>query len=274
MKKSNIGLLLILIIISISTGFSVEVSTTSNTEPEQKDSIVATLMGSFTFALVIGVGAFLILFGLIAWMVFLVYQRFADKFYEELRKAENLEFACYYVNAKQCIRSARKDMRNPLWWSFSLIIKRSNVFIETETGRQLAGKYDGHTFKKEGFFVLSLYNRFNFREKKRELVVMPIEVSSKIVYFDSVTKKGRTDMIIRCEGIDETLSTEFFSIPLIKDDTGKFINFSNMIWEQFLKEYNLHKVITELNDDFKRAVRDATEINPNLQYRRKSGGNL
>lgn len=279
MKTFRLIAMLICVLALSMTGFALEVKETSIQKEQQKiadePSAVSKIVAGISASLILGTIIMLGVVFFIGWIVVLLYNKVMDWFTEKSRMSSNLIYSQFYINKELCKRNADKSMRKPTWWSVFLYVRRNKVFVENEKGRQLIGKYDGHAYNKNGFMMISLFNWFNIKEKKTELIIIPDNIAEKIVYFDNKTTR-KTHLVLRnCEGVDQLHSTDLFLIPLIRNpNTKEFIDFSDLIYQKYFEEYNLRKVINDLNEQFKEAVRDATEINPYVHNKRKTNPTL
>jgi len=211
----------------------------------------------------------MIVLGLIYWIVLKIYKKIKDI----RKKKEDLEYYKYTMDLKMCHLNSDKHYRKKKAWTLWLFWKKADVYAVTELGRKFIGKYDGEAVKKEGFFLLSLEQKHSIFSSETDVVIFPYEISKQIV-----RRNDDFTIDLHCEGIDEVMSSEYYSIPVFKN-TGKdkkkiFADFSNMVMKDFFQEYVYRNVIKEQTKEYSDTVKEATEMNPNIQYARKDNSNL
>lgn len=211
----------------------------------------------------------IIFLGIIFWILYKIYNKIKDI----RRKKTDLEYYKYTSDLKMCHLNSDSKFRrrNPLFlWLFW---KRSPIYANTEHGKKMIGYYDGEAVKKEGFFLIALFQKHSLFQSETDVVIMPYELSKYLL------KRNDDDTLeLNCEGIDEVMSSEYYSIPVIKnfseDKERIFTDFSNMVSTKFFKEYVYRDVIKTNIKDYAEGIKDATEMNPNIQYNRKDNSNL
>lgn len=271
--------LFLLVLLVANTGAVAIAPNDPSSTPQSKDSedkgMFESFMESLSWALIIGASVFIFILVFFFMLIGLIYEKVQQFIRAEARKLHDVEFALFYSSQKLCKRNSRKNMRKPLWWTIWLYVKRSNIYIENEQGRTLLGKYDGHSWKKEGdgWLIVAVHSFMGLKNTQDEILIIPKQLADKIVYFDDVSGK-KTSLVIRCEGIDETSSSDYFMIPLVKNEKNKFIDFSNKVQEEFIKKYIHAKVIKEQSESYRNSMRETAEMNPYIQVERKSGSRL
>jgi len=208
-----------------------------------------------------------LIFGGLLWVALKIWK----KINEDRRKKDNLEYFKYTNDLKMCIINADKKYIKRVWYKLWIGKKRAKIYANTTHGRKYVGDYLGEATKKEGFYVLGLYQVYSFFSRETDIVIFPYELSKQII-----KKNDDFTLDLLCEGIDEVMSSEYFSIPVFLNTGDKmrdekvFADFSNLVMDKYFKEYAYRKVIKENIEEFKEGMREATEMNPNIQVERKS----
>lgn len=275
--KTVLSVLLILFVVvnSVNAVTVVKQDPAQTNNNNNDKSAFETFMGKLSWALIIGASAFLFILIFMFFVVGLIYERVKNFIRAEYRKQHDEQFSIYYTNHNICKRNARLDMRKSKWWTLWLWTKRSPIYLENDEGRKFLGKYDGHAFKKEGegWFMVAIHSFMGLKNTKDEILFIPNSVYKDIVYFDEVSGKNPA-LVIRAEGIDETNSSDYFLMPIIKGKENKFIDFSDKIQQELLTKYTHRKVIREQTEHYKDNMRKAADTNPFVQLERKSGSRL
>lgn len=208
--------------------------------------------------------------GLIFWGAYTIYK----KINEERRKKTDLEFFKFKLDEKMCVINSNKKYVWRTWYTLWFGKKRAKIYALTELGRKMVGEYNGECVKKEGFYLLSLYQKYSFFHREIDLVVFPYDYSKSMIrHNDDFT----IDLV--CEGIDEVMSSEYYSIPVISNHLqnqreDRFNDFSNLVLEKYFRLYMYRDVIKNNISEFRENIKDATEMNPNVQYGRKTQSSL
>lgn len=212
-----------------------------------------------------------IIFTIIIWVALKIWK----KINEDRRKKDNLEYFKYSNDLKMCLINSDKRYTGKVWYKLWIGSKRAKVYAVTTHGRKYVGDYLGEATKKEGFYILGLYQIYSFFNRETDVVIFPYELSKQLI-----RKNDDFTIDLICEGVDEVMSSEYFSIPVFQNSGDKmkddklFADFSNLVMDKYFKEYAYRKVIKENIEEFKEGMRDATEMNPNIQVERKSNSAL
>ena len=214
-----------------------------------------------------------IILGLIFWIMWKIYKKIT----EERRTKDNTEYRKYLSDIKMCKINSDKKYFYRQWWSFWLFTKRAPIYARTSTGDKYIGNYMGEAVKKDGmgYFILGIEQRHSFFNREIDVVVFPYDLSKEIY-----KKNDDFSLTLVCEGIDEAMSSEFYSIPVImnkessKNSDKKFIDFSNLVMKDYFQEYVYRDVIKENIKEFRENIKQATEMNSTVQMDRKTSSNL
>ena len=265
-----------LLLFTINPIFSVIVTTqpgTANTgtppppeEPGLLDAVpwdlVWTIVGITILICLVG--------GVTLWIGLKIWK----KINEDRRKKTDLEFFKFNLDEKMCHINADKKYMYRTWWTIWLGRRRAKIYALTELGRKEVGEYAGECVKKEGYMLIALYQKYTFFQRETDVVIFPYDLAK-----DMIKKNDDFTIDIVCEGIDEVLSSEYYSIPVIsnqlnKQSESRFVDFSNEVMENYYRTYMYRDVIKNNISEFREGIKDATEMNPNIQHKRKSGGSL
>lgn len=272
-KKYFINIfLLIILIINVNAVSVVQVQDPNQIDQAKHTSEIGGVTINWDFILKVvlwGVGiliVILILMWIFSWII--------KKIREERKKMEDIEFRKYKLDLKVAFmnKNSKYKHRNPfLLWIFW---SRAKIYARTSYGRKFIGKYDGELVKKEGYYVIAIQLTYSLFEKETDLLLFPFNLKDELVKFN---EDGTID--IECEGIDETLSSQYFSLPVFKNTSDKekaemFADFSNEIMENYFRRYVYRDVIKTTIKDFANNVHDVTEMNPHIPLKRKTGNDL
>lgn len=265
MKKAILNILLFIFL--ITSVFSLEVV---NSNPNEEPASWIEGPSNFLFGTTIGLS---ILIGLILLFFAWIMIKLIKWFIEERKKKDNLEYYKFSLDMKQAIINRDRRYIKRRWWSLWILKKRAPIYAETKNGKKLIGYYEGEADKKEGFFIIALYQIYSIRRREKDVLIIPYKLK-EIVY----KKNDDFSINLVCEGVDETLSSEYFSLLLIenpnKDSKKVFLDYSNQVMEEYFKEYVYRDKIKNLIIESRENVLDATEMNANIQLARKTENNL
>lgn len=212
-------------------------------------------------------GGLLILF---FWIIYKIYKKFQD----DARKSVDLEFYKFTTDIKMCRINSDGRFRYGRWWTFFLFKKRASIYADTENGLRHVGYYDGHAIKKEEYLIIGLFQKTGLFTSETDVLIIPYQLKHFVKFNDdfSLTIKN-------CEGVDEVMSSEFFSMPVfnakrLNEKERYFVDFSNHVLENYFRTYAYRDVIKNNISEFRENIRDATEMNSTIQLKRKGGGDL
>ena len=187
---------------------------------------------------------------------------------------DDLELTKYNLDLKSCQMNKNSNYKHKSMWWLWLLFYRAKVYARTSEGRKFVGFYDGECTKKEGYFIMAIELRHTFFNRETDLVLFPFNLKKSLVFFNN---DGSIDL--ECEGIDEVLSSQYFSIPVFKDvsDSKKkkiFVDFSDDIRNNYFENYAYRDVLKENIKEFAENVKEATEMNSTITLGRKTSNDL
>lgn len=214
------------------------------------------------------VGIFL---GVILWFAMWVIKKIKD----QRKKQNNEEYKKYSSDLKMCLINADASLVKRPWYKLFIWRTRAPIYANTETGKRFIGQYLGEAVKKEGFYLIGIRQKYGLFKFEDDVVIFPYQLRKSMI-----KKNDDFSLTIECEGIDEVMSSEYYSIPVFRNHASDkevkkiFTDFSNFIMKDYFQEYVYRDVIKENIMEFKEAIKDATEQNPFVQLDRKTGGQL
>lgn len=223
---------------------------------------------------IVYIGGFFTLILFIVFVLFIIMMiimKINDKIKEFNRKRKDFLYYNFEENSQFCHNNRDYIMKRRRKRTFFLTWKRAPIFVQNDLeGLKQIGEYNGETFKKEGFYLVSVYNKLHMFKVIETIIIIPLALKERIV--KKVEIDGKRAMILDCEGLDEVGSTDYYMIPLIKDskDKNKFIDFSDMIRKEFTEKIIYRDEIKELLQQSKDSTIKAVESNPNVQMKRRT----
>lgn len=213
----------------------------------------------------------LIVFTIFYWIV----KKIASKLKEGKKgKDKDYEFDKYTTDLRmiQINKDPKYKYRNPL--TAFLFWKKARIFANTSLGKKFIGYYDGEAVKKEGFFIIGLEQRYSFFKRETDVLILPYQLRKDLIRYND-----DFSIDIDCEGIDETMSSEYFSLPVFKNYSNKekdeiFTDFSNLVLTKYFKQFVYRDVLKGNMIDFANNIREATEMNPKVPLKRKTQDDL
>lgn len=248
----------------------VEQSNAPNPIQDTKD-IFSAIPWSLIFTITLITIFVCLIAGVIIWIALKIYK----KINEDRRKKDNLEYFKYTNDIKMCHINSDKKYIYRVWYKLWLGKKRAKVYALSSNGKKYVGDYLGEATKKEGFYILGLYQIYSFFNRETDIVIFPFQLSKQLI-----RKNDDFTIDLMCEGVDEVMSSEYFSIPVFMNNVSRtkndklFTDFSNLVMEKYFREYAYRKVIKENIEEFKEGMKEATEMNPHIQLERKSVSSL
>lgn len=213
----------------------------------------------------------LIVFALVFWLATWIYKKIKDA----RRKGQDIEFFKYTIDLRMCNINRDSKYSYRVWYKFFLGFKRAKIYAKTSLGRKFVGYYLGEATKKEGFLLIGIRQKWGIFAYEDDVVIFPYDIGVQ-----TIKKNDDFSLDLMCEGIDEVISSEYYSVPVFENKATKdgknekFIDFSNLVMEKYLKDYVYRDVIKTTITEFREGVKDATEQNPFVQLKRKTAGNL
>lgn len=207
-------------------------------------------------------------------IIFFIVSKIIKKIKSNKKKLEDLEYYKYSIDLRNAHMNKNERYKYKNWLMLFLTYKRAKIYARTSNGRKFVGYYDGELVKKEGYFLLAVEFRHSFFKREVDLAIFPYNLKDELIEFNS---DGTIDL--NCEGLDETLSSEYFSIPVFKNtsDIEKkqiFSNYSQEIMENYFQNFSNQNVMKSLTIDYTNNIREATEINSSIPYTRKTNSSL
>ena len=227
------------------------------------------VMASMNWPLIIGIIIIALFAGLFLFLFLKLIFWFINKFKDLKKSSDDILYYKYYLDYKACRINADKKFRsrNPL--TLFITTKRAKVYAETSSEKKFIGLYEGHVVKKEppGFFVMAILQKEGLFNHETDLVIFPENLRKDLVRFN---EDGSINLY--CEGIDEVMSCEYFSIPVMRDDKKdkNFVDFSELVQQKYYEPFVKRDMIRDNLEVYRENVREATEVNPYIQVDRKT----
>lgn len=248
------------ILLSCST-FAVSVVQT--TVQENQDALNQGF-GQFLLTVIVFSVVGILILTILFWVIFTFYKKFSSLF----QRSKDFLYRQFERDVKHCFVNRDKGMIKRNWRFFWLFFKRETVYCDTSKGLKPIGLYQGEGFKKEGFYMVSLYNKIGLFKVMYSVVIIPLMIKDKLV--KKITLGGKSVLVLDCEGLDSYASTEYYFIPLIKDDNGKFIDFADFVHKNYVEGVVHRDVITKNLLSYRKGVISSVESNPNVHFKRRS----
>jgi hypothetical protein len=267
----KIFLILFTVITHFSISFAVQIAPTNNNNnnngvDEGFKGIVITI---FTIGII-----FLLFVGLMilfAWILFKIYTKLS----ELNRKKKHLIYEMFSYDLMQCHFNSDTEMKKRNWKFLWLFWKRRPVYIEKDDGTlDIIGQYHGECYKKEGFYLIGLYNKVGLFKYVGQIIIIPLKIKDKVV--KKIQGDKSKTMFLSCEGIDSIQESDYYYIPLIKDyrKENKFIDFADDIHKNYVELKTYRDIITENLNSSKEMVIKSVETNPFVHFGRRGGENF
>jgi len=207
-------------------------------------------------------------------IIFFIVSKIIKKIKSNKKKMEDLEYYKYSIDLKNANMNKNARYKYKAWWSLGLLWSRAKIYARTSNGRKFIGYYDGELVKKEGYFLIAVELRHSFFKREIDLAIFPYNLKNELIAFN---QDGTIDL--NCEGLDEVLSSELFSIPVFDNNSSnviksRFTDYSDEIMENYFNKFSDRNVVKNLTIDYTNNVREATEINSSIPYSRKTNSNL
>jgi len=211
---------------------------------------------------------------LILSIIWFIVSKIIKKIKSNRKKMEDMEYYKYSIDLKMSNMNKNSMYKHKSFWSLGLLWYRAKIYARTTNGRKFIGFYDGELVKKEGYFLVAVELRYSFFRREVDLVIFPYTLKDELIEFNN---DGTIDF--NCEGIDETLSSEYFSLPVFNNNSDieknkKFVNYSRDIMKNYFQNFSHQSAMKSLTIDYTNNIREATEINASIPYTRKTNSNL
>lgn len=263
-------------LITFNLGYSVSVVTAQ----QQNNQVVAPVdegifsQVSINWDVIIPVAIIAVIIGILVTIIFMIVGKIVKKIKSARRQKEDLEFYKYSLDLKNAFMNKNSKYKYKSFWTLFLLFKKAKIYARTSRGKKFIGFYEGEIIKKEGFYVLAVELRYTFFKREIDLVIFPYELSEGLIFYND---DGTIDLEV--EGIDEVLSSELFSLPVFKNvkDAEKkkiFVDFSDRVYKDYFKLFGDRKAHIDTLKDSAVKIREATEMNPQVPLKRKTGNDL
>jgi len=208
--------------------------------------------------------------GIIIAIVMFIISKIVKRIKLNNRIKDDLEFRKYYLDKKNCEmnKKIKYKYKNPL--TIWLLYKKAKIYLNTSEGKKFCGYYEGELVKKEGYFILAIELRQSFFKREVDLVIFPYKLKKYMIrYNDDFT------IDLFCEGIDEVISSEYFSMPVFNNKSNKdkkqiFLDFSDEIIKNYYEKYGYREILKENINQFSENIKKATEMNSQITINRKT----
>lgn len=252
-----------------SNVYALEVTQSKNSQTSPYEDS-KSLWGNVNWSMIVGIATIVILVGIVLTIIVFIIMWVIRKFSDNRKSTDDYLYYKFLLDYKMSKINANKAYKRKRLLTCFLTYKRSKIYLESSEGKKFLGFYDGEMYKKEGqgYFLVAIMQKVSFFKHETDLVIIPKQLKNKIVRFNL----DKT-ITMFAEGIDEVMSDEYYSIPLIidpKSDKGAFIDFSDQVHVEYYENYVLRDVIKTNIEKYKDHVEKATELNPKLQLARKS----
>lgn len=250
----------------MGASFALEVvkATTTTAPVVEESGALKTFMITF-----FSIGAIILFIVFMVFIIALIIMKIQKKIQDFNRKRKDYLFFDYEQNAQFCHNNRDYEMKYKNWRRVWITWKRSPVFCNTKDGLRQIGEYNGEALKKEGFFMVAVYNKIGLFKTIETIVLIPNKV--KHIIKTIIINKQKV-LLLECEGIDEVGSTDYYFAPLIPDPKKEqsFIDFSDFVRINFTDKVVYRNILKEELQEHRQAVVHAVESNPYLhQGRRK-----
>lgn len=207
--------------------------------------------------------------GLVVLLFYWLLMKVAKKVKDLRKSAQDFFYYKFLTDQKSCFINRDKRLKSRTWWSLWLFWKRSPVYLNDEGNFRKIGSYDGEMIKKESFVEIAVYTSLGLFKKDRFIILVPYQLRHIINKNDIGSK---TELFINAVGIDEALNTDYYYLVLLKDPKdpdNKLMDFNDFLQKNFMNKYVYRQVIKDNVLEFKDNIREAVEMNSDIQKRRK-----
>lgn len=268
MNLRKLFLIIKLYIFTLIPSYAVEV--VRATPPSGTEQFTSTF---YTFwYILLGFSVFVLLGGLVILafaMIILKIQRTLSNIY---RRRKDFIFSIFERDVEQCHINRDPKMKYKNWKRLWITFKRHPVFVrDPEQGLIQVGSYNGQTYKKESFFMVSLYHKVNMIKYTEQIILIPNSIKHKVQTLDV---DGKVVMVIdECYGLDQVGNTNYYFQPLMKTkkQDKDFLDFSDLIHMQYFEKTIMRDVVKETAMTYREGVVDAIEMNPKVHMNRRGG---
>ncbi|MFW6173090.1 MAG: hypothetical protein ACOC5T_05040 [Elusimicrobiota bacterium] len=226
-------------------------------------SIVITVLsiGAMVLLLIAGIIIF-------AWILIKIWKKLS----EHKRRKKSLIYDMFCYDISQCHYNYDTSMKKRNWKLLWLFWKRRPVYIENDKGQlEVIGQYHGECYKKEGFYLIGLYNKLSFFKYVGQVIVIPLDLKDNLV--KKLDGDGKRTMFLSCEGIDRVEGSDYYFIPLIPDPEKKnsFVDFADKVHKEYIEIETYRDIITENLSSYREGIIKSVETNPFVHFGRRGG---
>lgn len=248
---------------------AVEIVKKDEIKPAVNEEFRSIFMTILTFGIIFLIIVIILI--LLTWLLIKIWKKLS----EVQRKQKHLIYDMFLFDMIQCHYGYDKTMKKRNWKLLFLFWKRRPVYIENQKGElEIIGQYHGECLKKEGFFLLALYQKEGMFKWIGQVVVIPLKIKDFIV--KKIDGDGKRTLILFCEGIDRIEGSDYYYIPLVKDrnNNDKFLDFSDMIHKEYIQLETYRDIIVENLSSYREGIIKSVETNPFVHFSRRGGDNF
>ena len=205
---------------------------------------------------------------LFIWILIKIWRKLS----EHQRRKKSLVYDLFVYDLAQCHYNYDSKLKKRNWKLFFLFWKMREIYIETEKGSlETIGKYYGECKKKEGFYLLAVYNKVGVFKYVGQIIIIPYEIKDLIV--KKIDRDKNRIMFLTCEGIDRLAGSDYYYIPLIKDPkkNNKFLDFTDQIHKNYIEIDTYRDIIIENLSSYRQGIVQSVETNPFVHFGRRGG---
>lgn len=264
MGKKKLIIFMLMILMCVTSAFSVQVVRQDSNTPVQEDSKLKTIVVTiFTIGTVAMIFIFFII--IFAWILMKIYKKLTDF----KRRKRDFMYDIFENDANQCHINRDTTMKYRNWKLLWFFWKRDPVWIDKgDGGMSIIGGYNGECIKKESFMLLCIYNKLGFFRYIEQVIFIPLDIKKQLIKEIYVGKKKV--LILNCDGVDQVDNTDYYMIPLIKDRKGKYLDFADMIHKDYIEKTVHREIIKDNMLEYKQGITKAVEMNAQVQVKRRS----
>jgi len=258
LSKWRLFIVYLMSIFCLNSVFAVQVAEKTPSAIEQGFGVMV-----LTVLVMVVIGAVFILIFLYA--IIIIFKKLS---YHNRRNVD-YRFEEFTLDNEQALMNRDRELKKRNWLYFFIFWKRSPVYAYTKNGAQMIGQYNGEVRKKENFYFISLHYKISMFKSIEKLLIIPheLEFSVQKLFFG----KNKV-MFIECEGVDRFSNTDYYLLPLIIDRTNKqkFLDLTEIVKKSYIELNTYRNIISDNLGEFKQGITKAVEMNPNINYKRRS----
>jgi len=254
--------ILLLLLIYVNNIFAVEV--VENAQPiEQKKPMFTDAQKN-----IIIWGLIITFFGgLFIWLIYWIFK----KLNENKRKDTDLLYSKYLIDCKNTHQNRDRRMKYRNMWLLGLSWKRAEIILNTENGLKYFGYYNGELIVKDNFLLINCHRPAGFLNlgSEQDIIIIPYEMR-KLIRKELI--RGRYELLIDAESIDEALNTDYYAQIVVKNpkNNDELFNYYELVKVKYLENYAHRQVVKDLTLNYTDNMNKAVEINPNISVEKKN----